>query len=101
MLLLMYNASSHPSEFKKKYSNIKIPFLIPANTSSKLLTAVGYPGIIQNFKVHYRQLLLRSDSCSTVFDVVKFVNILTAVRWVAQVSWEQVKTETTCSYLHW
>ena len=55
-------------------------------------------GIIQNFKTHYRKLFLRFviskiDECDTALEVIKSVNILQAIRWVAQ-AWEEVKQET-------
>ncbi len=55
-------------------------------------------GIIKNFKVHYRTLLLKYivpkiDECNSASEVAKSVNILVAIRWVAQ-AWEKVKAST-------
>lgn len=91
----MDNAGSHPPELKEAYSNIKIVFL-PPNTTSKLQPLDL--GIIQNFKVHYRKLFLRFviskiDECTAVSKVIKSVNVLQAIRWVAQ-AWKAVREET-------
>ena len=82
----MGNAGCHPSSLESKFSNIKITFL-PANTISKLQPLDL--GIIQNLKVHYKRLLLRYvltkiDECQIASEVVKSVNILIVIRWVAQ-----------------
>ncbi len=75
--------------------NITICFL-PANTTSKLQPLDL--GIIMNFKVHYRTLLLKYivakiDEYNSASEVAKSVNILVAIRWVAQ-AWEKVKAST-------
>ena len=54
--------------------------------------------IIKNFKAHYRQLLLsyvisKIDSCSTASEIVRSVNILVAIRWVA-LAWSRFKEST-------
>ena len=97
ILLLMDNTWCHPVSLKEKFSNIKIVF-VPANTTSRLQPLDL--GIIQNFKVHYRALflryiLLKIEECETASDVVQSVNILIAIRWVAQ-TWSKVKVETIC-----
>lgn len=91
----MDNAGCHPEDLVGKFSNIKVCFL-PANTTSKLQPLDL--GIIQNFKVHYRHFFLRFvlskiDQCDKASDVVKSINILIALRWVAK-AWMLVKPET-------
>ena len=95
ILLFMDNAGCHPDDLSGKFSNINICFL-PANTTSTLQPLDL--GVIQNFKVHYRQYILRDvlskiDECDSASDVVKSVNILVAIRWVA-IAWSQVTAET-------
>ena len=93
--LLMDNAGCHPKDLKDRFSNIRIIFL-PPNTTS-MLQPLDL-GIIQNFKVHYRTLLLRFvlskiDACETALEITKSVSILHAIRWIAQ-AWEAVQPET-------
>ena len=95
----MDNGGGHPPETKHIYSNIKMTFL-PPNTTSKLQPL--NLGIIQNFKIHYRRLFLcfvvsKIDECDTASEVIKSVNILQVIRWVAQ-AWEAVKKETISRY---
>ena len=96
ILLFLDNAGCYPPELlKDKFSNIKIVFL-PPNTTSKIQPLDL--GVISNFKVHYRRLLLqyvlaKIDTANTATEVTKSVNILTALRWVALV-WREVKATT-------
>ena len=95
ILLLMDRAGCHPSSLESKFSIIKITFL-PANTTSKVQPLDL--AIIQNFKVHYKCLLLLYvmaiiDECQTASEVVKSINILIAIRWVPQ-AWSMVTVQT-------
>ena len=85
----------HPDDLAVKFGNIKICFLPPNTTSTLQPLDLG---IITNFKVHYQQYFFRSvlskiDECDSASDVVKSVDILVAIRWVA-LAWSQVTTET-------
>ena len=95
ILLLMDNTGCHPGDIKGKFSNIKVVFL-PPNTTSKLQPLDL--GIIQNFKVYYRKLLLtfilaKIEECTNASEIVKSVTVLHALRWVAE-AWERVTSET-------
>ena len=100
VVLLMDNAGCHPHDLKDKYSNIKILFLPPNTTSQVQPLDLG---IIQNFKVHYRKLLLRfvlskiDQTSDTASQIVKSVSVLMAIRWVAE-AWDSVKEETIMLY---
>lgn len=92
VLLFMDNAGCHPPDIVDKFSNITVSFL-PANTTSKLQPLDL--GIIKNFKTHYRKLLMRYivtkiESASTAADIVKSVNVLNAIRWIAE-AWKDVQ----------
>ena len=100
IILLMDNAGCHPHDLKEKYSNIRIVFL-PPNTTSQIQPLDL--GIIQNFKIHYRKLLLRfviskiDETNDSASQIVKSVSVLMAVRWVAE-AWDLVKEETIKKY---
>ena len=55
-MLFLDNAGCHLSDVKDLYSNIKMMFL-PPDTTSRLQPLDA--GIIKNFKVCYRKLLLK------------------------------------------
>ena len=81
IILFMDNAGCHPHELTDQFSIIKIIWL-PANTMSKLQPLD--PGIIKNFKAHYRKLLLRYvlskiDECYLGLEVANSVNVLFAI----------------------
>ena len=93
--LLMDNAGCHPRDIAGRYSNIKVIWL-PPNTTSKLQPLDL--GIIQNFKTHYRKLLLKYvlskiEVCETGSELAKSVNVLLAIRWIAK-AWDSVREET-------
>ena len=95
--LFIDNAPCHPPDLKGKFSNINVCFL-PKNTTSRLQPLDA--GIIQNFKVKYRKLLLkfvisRVNDKKTASEIVKEVDVLKAVRWVKELeAWNQVDEET-------
>ena len=73
---------------------------LPKNTTSCLQPLDA--GIIKNFKVQYRKLLVThtlaqiDGSSLTASEITKSVHILTAIRWVKQ-AWEAVKGETVAN----
>ena len=87
VLLLMDNAGCHPHELKGKYSNIKIIFLPQTHTSHIQPLDLG---IIQNFRIHYRKLLLCfvlskiDETNDTASQIVNSASVLKAIRWVAE-----------------
>ena len=94
-LLFMDNAGCHPDNLLGMLSNIKICFLPPNTTSALQPLDLG---IIKNFKLHYRQFFLRyviskMDECDTASDIVKSVNLLVAIRWIA-LTWSEVTPDT-------
>lgn len=101
IILFLDNAGCHPSDVKDSYSNIKMVFL-PPNTTSRLQPLDA--GIIKNFKVRYRKLLLKFvvshvNSRSTAAEIVNTVDVLQAIRWVKQ-AWEEVPKEMIRKCFH-
>ena len=73
---------------------------LPKNATSRLQPLDA--GIIQNFKCHYRKLLIKhtlgsgmidSQSNLTAYDIAKTVDILTAIRMIKQ-AWDEVCEDT-------
>ena len=71
--------------------------LIPPNTASQIQPLDL--GIIQNFKIYYRTLLLRfvlskiDDTNVTASQIVKSISVLMGIRWVAE-AWDSVQEKT-------
>ena len=81
VILFLDNATSHPH---LELSNVKIVFS-PPNTTSNLQPMDQ--GIIQNFKVKYRKLLLTKlvgaiSNCNNVTEIKKSITILDALYWI-------------------
>ena len=80
VILFLDNATSHPN---LKLRNVKLVFL-PANTTTHCQPLDQ--GIVQNFKIRYRRLLLTRvlsliDKCESADELAKKVNVLDAVIW--------------------
>ncbi len=103
VVLLLDTASCHPPELlEEKFSNTKVVFL-PDNTASSMQPLDL--GVITNFKVHYKRLLLQhqlakvDDVSSTtnvtqsIADIAKAITVLTAIRWVG-LAWSSVNSST-------
>ena len=78
----MDNVGCHPEYLKTKFSHITICFL-PANTSQLQPLDLG---IIQD-------MFSKIDECERASEVANAVNILIAVRWIAQ-AWKEVKARS-------
>ncbi|XP_065837904.1 tigger transposable element-derived protein 6-like [Oscarella lobularis] len=96
ILLLLDNASPHDPVLKERLTNITLIYL-PKNSTSRLQPLDA--GIIKNFKVKYRQLLLKhvlaliDSTDSSASSISKQVDVLTATRW-AKNAWSLVKDST-------
>ncbi|XP_068684274.1 tigger transposable element-derived protein 6-like [Montipora foliosa] len=95
VILFLDNAPCHPPDMKGKYDHIKIVFF-PANCTSRLQPLDL--GIIQVFKPKYMKLMLthvvsKIDDCNSATEVCKSVDLLQAIRWIAQ-AWESVSEST-------
>ena len=96
VLLFLDSAGCHPYDLKGRYSNIKL-FFFPVNCISELQPLDL--GIIQNFKVHYRKLLLRhvvamaSDELTNASEIGNSLNVLQAMNWMGS-AWNKVDVTT-------
>lgn len=91
ILLIVDNCPAHPEI--PKMSNLTLKFL-PPNTTSALQQMDQ--GIIKNFKLFYRKLLLRmvvskSDLGESASVIANSVTVLDAIQWIEK-AWENVKT---------
>ena len=89
-----HNATCPPESFQNGLTNIKFLFL-PRNTTSRLQPLDA--GIIRNFKLMHRKLLLRfidsrfNDS-KIASQIIEEVHILRAISWL-QTAWNSVTPE--------
>lgn len=88
-LLFIDNAASHPSDAVLVKDDIKAIFLPPNVTS--ILQPMDQ-GVLQNIKLHYRKMLLRTlieeEEDSSVRDRLKKVTIRDVIYWAAE-AWEK------------
>jgi hypothetical protein len=93
--ILLDNAPCHP---KMELPNVKL-VLLPPNTIAG--TQPLDFGIIRNFKVKYRKMLLEfilsHEDVTALTNAIKKVNVGDAVDWVSQ-SWDQVVASTIKNY---
>ena len=95
ILLFIDSAGCHPYDLKGRYPNIKLLFF-PLNCTFKLQPLDL--GIIQNFKVHYRKLLLchiitMTTDHDSATDTAKSLDVLQAIRWMGT-AWSKVENDT-------
>ena len=95
IILFLDNAPCHPPDMKGKYDHIKIVFF-PPNCTYRLQPLDL--GIIQTFKLKYMKLMLTNfvskiHDCNSTTEVSKSVDLLQAIRWIAQ-AWENVSEST-------
>lgn len=89
ILLFLDNAACHPH---LNLSNIKLCFFPPNSTS---VTQPMDQGVIQNLKLHYRKLVLKTlvsnmRESKTASELAKQISVLDAVRWIAS-AYKQVQ----------
>ena len=93
--MFLDSAGCHPYDLKGRYSNVKLVFF-PVHCTSELQPLDL--GISQNFKGHYRQLLLRfiitmTSSERNTSEISKSLNVLQAMKWVGE-AWHNGKVTT-------
>ncbi|XP_015774180.1 PREDICTED: tigger transposable element-derived protein 6-like [Acropora digitifera] len=94
ILLFIDSAGYHPYDLKGRYSRIKLVFFL-VNCTSKLQPLDL--AIIQNFKVHYRKLLLRyiitmTTDHESATDIAKTLDVLQAITWMGT-PWSKVEND--------
>ena len=95
ILLFLDNTPCHPNALIDHFSNIKMAFL-PKNTTSR--TQPLDAGIIKLWKVKTKRKLLRFvcskiDGQKTASDIIKSVNLLTAIQWGKR-AWDEINQDT-------
>ena len=96
VLLFLDNVSSHSPDLVGRFSNITVIFL-PKNTTSRLQPLDA--GIIKNFKVCYRKLIVKhalakiKDTPHTASEITKSIDVLMAIRWIKH-AWDSVRSNT-------
>lgn len=91
IILFLDNTGCQPVSQQEMFSNIKVVFLSLNTSRLQPLDA----GVIKNFKVRYRKLLLKFQCCFwlTALDIAKEVDVLQTIRWIKQ-AWDKVPEET-------